>query len=208
MWEQTNSYYISLYGHKNKPITEQLQTAINYCKSRGYSIFLTTDSKLLGNETKSRGRKQEDLIEIEHLLVHNQGRIPTFESKYGKSIIDVTLSYRLPYTLEKWRVLRRYNGTDHNAIQYSLKGMEIEIPAHRLYHKANWEQFTQILRDSHINIPSEMTECKLDKMVNKLNHILDKALDKSCPVAEARSCLLYTSPSPRDRQKSRMPSSA
>ena len=27
-------------------------------------------------------------------------------------------------------------------------------------------------------------------------------------VDEARSCLLYTSPSPRDRQKSRMPSSA
>ena len=32
-----------------------------------------------------------------------------------------------------------------------------------------------------------MTECKLDKMVNKLNHILDKALDKACPVAKARS---------------------
>ena len=30
----------------------------------------------------------------------------------------------------------------------------------------------------------------------------------SCPNAIARSCLLYTSPSPRDRQKSRMPSSA
>ena len=65
--------------------------------------------------------------------------------------------------------------------------MDIEIPAHRMYHKANWDQFTQTLRDSHINIPSEMTECKLDKMVNKLNHILDKALDKSCPIAKARS---------------------
>ena len=92
------------------------------------------------------------------MLVHNIGRIPTFESKIGKSIIDVTLSHRLPYSLENWRVLRSYNGTDHNTIQYSLKGMEIEIPAHRLYHKANWDQFTQILRDSHINIPSEMTE--------------------------------------------------
>ena len=93
-----------------------------------------------------------------------------------------------------------------------------------------------------------MTECKLDEMVNILNHILNKTLDNSCPVAKARSldpnnpwwtpqlkdmrhkvtktydkykndrknesieklysCLLYTSPSPRDRQKSRMPSSA
>ena len=30
----------------------------------------------------------------------------------------------------------------------------------------------------------------------------------AAPVAENLSCLLYTSPSPRDRQKSRMPSSA
>ena len=207
---------------KHKPITDHLQAALDYCKSRGYSILLTADtnshSKLWGNETNNRGKQWEELIETEHLLVHNQGRIPTFESKNGKSIIDITLSHRLPYTLENWRVLRSYNGTDHNTIQYSLKGMEIEIPAHRMYHKANWDQFTQILKGSYINIPSEMTEWKLDKMVNKLNHILDSALDKSCPVAKARSidpnnpwwtpCLLYTSPSPRDRQKSRMPSSA
>ena len=31
---------------------------------------------------------------------------------------------------------------------------------------------------------------------------------KAASAAKARSCLLYTSPSPRDRQKSRMPSSA
>ena len=119
---------------KTKPITDQLQDALDYCKSRGYSILLTADtnshSKLWGNETNARGKKWEELIEIEHLLVHNQGRIPTFESKNGKSIIDVTLSHRLPYTLENWRVLRSYNGTDHNTICYSLKGMEIEIPAH------------------------------------------------------------------------------
>ena len=99
---------------KNKPITEQLQDALGYCKSRGYSILLTADtnshSKLWGNETNTRGKKWEEIIETEHLLVHNQGRIPTFESKNGKSIIDVTLSHRLPYTLENWRVLRSYNG--------------------------------------------------------------------------------------------------
>ena len=33
-------------------------------------------------------------------------------------------------------------------------------------------------------------------------------LHEACREAEARRCLLYTSPSPRDRQKSRMPSSA
>ena len=65
--------------------------------------------------------------------------------------------------------------------------MEIEIPAHRLYHKTDWSLFTQTLRDSHINIPSDMTECKLDKMVYKLNYILDKALDKTCPIAKSKS---------------------
>ena len=119
---------------KDKPITGQLQAAIDYCKSRGYSILLAADtnshSKIWGNETNTRGKKWEELIEVEHLLVHNQGRIPTFESKIGKSIVDVTLSHRLPYILDSWRVLRSYNGTDHNTIQYNLKGMQIEIPAH------------------------------------------------------------------------------
>ena len=32
-----------------------------------------------------------------------------------------------------------------------------------------------------------MTECKLDKMVYKLNYILDKALDKTCPIAKSKS---------------------
>ena len=31
--------------------------------------------------------------------------------------------------------------------------------------------------------------------------------DNSCEIFQANLCLLYTSPSPRDRQKSRMPSS-
>ena len=43
-------------------------------------------------------------------------------------------------------------------------------------------------------------ECKAGK--NKPTPLQEKNLD------EIRACLLYTSPSPRDRQKSRMPSSA
>ena len=41
--------------------------------------------------------------------------------------------------------------------------------------------------------------------IKKIN--IDKAL-KSSGVVSILTCLLYTSPSPRDRQKSRMPSSA
>ena len=49
----------------------------------------------------------------------------------------------------------------------------------------------------------------------KLTHLLQVTPEKlrpqlfgEKPAAEAYVCLLYTSPSPRDRQKSRMPSSA
>ena len=43
-----------------------------------------------------------------------------------------------------------------------------------------------------------------------INQELLEEVRKTCEQAgtEARACLLYTSPSPRDRQKSRMPSSA
>ena len=43
------------------------------------------------------------------------------------------------------------------------------------------------------------TKEEVDRMIN---HAVQVA------VAEARSCLLYTSPSPRDKRQSRMPSSA
>ena len=39
-------------------------------------------------------------------------------------------------------------------------------------------------------------------------HIKDKELLEKYPKPQYYICLLYTSPSPRDRQKSRMPSSA
>ena len=81
--------------------------------------------KLWGNETNNRGKKWEEFIEKEHLIVHNQCRIPTFESKNGKSIIDVTFTYKLPSTIENWRVLRSYNGTDHNTINYNIKKMQL-----------------------------------------------------------------------------------
>ena len=32
-----------------------------------------------------------------------------------------------------------------------------------------------------------MRKCKLDKKVNKLNHILNSALDETCPMSKAKS---------------------
>ena len=48
------------------------------------------------------------------------------------------------------------------------------------------------------------TRSKRSMQVNQMNYVRTAKFIST----EARSCLLYTSPSPRDRQKSRMPSSA
>ena len=149
---------------KNIPIPEHLVKAIEYCKCKGYGILLGVDtnshSKLWGNETNQRGKKWEQFIEDEELVVHNTGRIPTFESKIGKSCIDITCSFRLPTRISDWRVLRSYNGTDHNSIHYTLEQAKIMIPACRLYKKANWDTFKEVLRTADISIPSKMTEAK------------------------------------------------
>ena len=50
---------------------------------------------------------------------------------------------------------------------------------------------------------------KFDTFYNKMSACMkDGNKDLDTKITETRSCLLYTSPSPRDRQKSRMPSSA
>ena len=49
---------------------------------------------------------------------------------------------------------------------------------------------------------------KLEKMYQKLNEEEDLILRKWNESLIPKTCLLYTSPSPRDRTRSRMPSSA
>ena len=46
------------------------------------------------------------------------------------------------------------------------------------------------------------------KGARRINRKVPRRFALSIGMAKSRNCLLYTSPSPRDRQKSRMPSSA
>ena len=86
--------------------------------------MLTADnnshSKLWGNETNSRGKMGES-----NKNKYITRELPTIESKIGKSIIDVTLCFRLPFMLNNWRVLRSYSGTHHNTIHYNLQGIKL-----------------------------------------------------------------------------------
>ena len=68
--------------------------------------------------------------------------------------------------------------------------------------------------DIIVNVDDKFLEINTLKKgsMNLINSNESEALLKNCTVIKkisgGSSCLLYTSPSPRDRQKSRMPSSA
>ena len=54
----------------------------------------------------------------------------------------------------------------------------------------------------------EIPMSELDKTIEELEAEVQSELEEAAQDAPKKGCLLYTSPSPRDRQKSRMPSSA
>ena len=54
----------------------------------------------------------------------------------------------------------------------------------------------------------DISEAAVAKGIATVSGSLDRLLKKEKITEADKACLLYTSPSPRDRQKSRMPSSA
>ena len=132
-----------------KPIEPLLTPTLEYCQQHGYGILIASDSNAhhtdWGWSTNDRGRQLEALIDNYGLVIHNQGKVPTFDCNRGKSIIDITLSNRFPLKIENWRVNRKFNGSDHNTIMYQLVTDLVEIPAHRNYDKADWGKFTDDL---------------------------------------------------------------
>ena len=64
------------------------------------------------------------------------------------------------------------------------------------------------LDEKHYDWPTlQETQQYRDKVFTVVNEVIDR-LPLALPVTEDSPCLLYTSPSPRDRTRSRMPSSA
>ena len=71
--------------------------------------------------------------------------------------------------------------------------------------KFSYRQFTQEKKKINMTVPKEHVVDK-EKVLSDLNKYKNE--DYIAWIGHATYCLLYTSPSPRDRQKSRMPSSA
>ena len=83
----------------NEVIPKILRDLITYVDNNSFSLILGIDSNahspLYGNDSSPRGDIVEEFILANQLCVQNTGRVPTFQSANGQSIIDVTLTKNL-----------------------------------------------------------------------------------------------------------------
>ena len=177
---------ISCYMDINIDIDcHEIWKALAYCDKHGYSVIIGADtnshSKEWGNTLNNRGKKLEKLISEYSLEVSNKGRDWTYDCRLGKSIIDVTLKSKLKSRIDKWRVLKECNYSDHNTILFEVNTDKIIIPEHRNYDNADWALFTHTMNNFTIEFPEKINSFKLDNIVCKLTRGLNSALDKACP---------------------------
>ena len=177
---------LSVYlDSKLKVIQPWLTAAMTFANSRGYAIIIGMDSnchsELFGLETNKRGEQLEDFIGHYNLRVENQGKIPTFQSAIGRSIIDVTLSSKLSVSIKNWRVNTNPNFSDHNTIKYDLLVEQEDLPPTRKWIKMDWNDFRQTLKMDNIRIMDSMTSCRLEKCLEQWYTQVHNAIDKHCP---------------------------
>ena len=182
----------SLYlDYTNKEvITTKLRELVNFAENKNLPLVIGMDSNchstMFGNETNRRGKVLEDFIITNSLQVENIGTAPTFQSSRYSSCIDVTISRDLTNIIKDWRVSDDFNASDHNTITFRLELGLVEIPSHRNWNKADWELFKSELESATFFKPEQMTDCKLDKLVKKIYFVINKALDKACPIIESK----------------------
>ena len=186
-----NIIVASVYlDYNNKDVvTEKLKQVSDFAEENNFPLLLGMDSNchstMFGTETNSRGSKLEEFIIENGFKIENIGTTPTFRSSRYETCIDVTLSRDLHQTIKNWRVSDEFNASDHEYILFNIDVGMIEVPEHRNWEKADWVMFEKELAEATFFRPEKMTDCKLDKLVNKLYYVLNAAIDRACPKNKA-----------------------
>ena len=185
-----NTLITSVYlDQTNKDvISEKLIDIISYANSHSLPILLGIDtnchSTFFGLETNPRGAILKDFI-IEHSLkIENTGTTPTFQSSHYSSCIDVTLSRDIGNAVTDWVVSEEFNGSDHNTISFKIRSHMIEIEPSRDWENCDWSLFSKELSCATFFRPERVTDCKVDKLLGKLYKVINKTLDKACPLSK------------------------
>ena len=139
---------------------------------------------------------QIDLAKSEHMRLHHEGN-------HSSALDDMS---DLEKELQKLREASMQTNMDLNHANASLEKLQSEYNQLKSESKESADVIAG-LRDELTNAQHDADllrkdMAKLDKELEHANALYAKSEE------ELKTCLLYTSPSPRDRQKSRMPSSA
>ena len=136
---------------------------------------------------------QIDPVSYTHLRAHETGRnlvcrllLEVHGQHDGRGLLDSTTHITL---------LDQFGG--HDATLKAVKAAYLDL------------QNSQNALDELLTLQSKAGDDRdfLTHAIAELDR-LDPRQGEDAELAQQRNCLLYTSPSPRDRQKSRMPSSA
>ena len=189
-----NLLLVSGYCDAKLPVVQGWLTKImNYVNGRNCKVVFGLDSnahsELYGHETDSRGEVLEEFIFMNSLEVENRGDIPTFSTlrrdTLATSFIDITLSKNV--TVAGWHVDESFNNSDHNTLKYEIVIADAPTKMIRPWKRANWKRFRRIIANHTFYKPPDMTIKKIDTMLRALYTLLNRALDKACPMRPARA---------------------
>ena len=165
------------------------------------------DRTLGHNNSNTVGKALGNLIRNGHARKIGPN-FPTFITNRSSTTPDIILtnnrtihnSYSEPGPL---------TSCDHIPIIVTISSNPILIPIRERnsYKQANWEGYRQELEQTN-RIGRLETVGEIEDAVGRWTRDIQLASDRYIPKVRYRSCLLYTSPSPRDKRQSRMPSSA
>ena len=142
------------------------------------------------------------------ILTNSQNVLKITKNKKLYSYIDKDYSNGLKNE-EMSYIYLEDNGYTYSTIDSYALDTTLDVGLYKLYAIAGNSSIEIILSSRILNISSSITISTLPPSMKQSSWTADEnTVDVSVLSKLITDCLLYTSPSPRDRQKSRMPSSA
>ena len=185
----------SVYMDETKSIPSNLITRIsNFADSEKLPLIIGTDSNAhhtaWGHPScNARGRELIQLISSNNLVLCNQGNIPTFVGRRGKSVIDLTLTNTLGQNLLRdWKVASHKSLSDHEALTFKLTVGETVTFATRYAKNCDWSLYQQLVEQQLKSHPfwfqPVVTPSDLDKRQQFIDKILLDSFNQACPITQ------------------------
>jgi hypothetical protein len=157
-------YATSVYmPYEEKEINPKLKLLSDFCKRISKPLLILADSNshltLTGPDMNKRGQMLEDFLFDNDLQLANDGLIPTFQTSWCKTFIDITAhNHYLEQPILNWRVDPRESFSDHKFIQFEVECEIISEDQILNFKKANWKIFDKYINKNihRLNKPRQL----------------------------------------------------